>query len=100
MTIFFSSLVINYTVSLSHTHTLINSCFYSLQFRKSLKPNSCSREVAAEHAGEHKHNPAAAAAAGRRPPLSPPEAEIEAFFAAAELAERRRFAEKYVYTHT
>lgn len=56
--------------------------------------------MAAEHAGEHKHNPAAAAAAGRRPPLSPPEAEIEAFFAAAELAERRRFAEKYVYTHT
>uniref|UniRef100_A0A0D3HP00 Cyclin-dependent kinase inhibitor domain-containing protein n=1 Tax=Oryza barthii TaxID=65489 RepID=A0A0D3HP00_9ORYZ len=65
--------------------------------RKSLKPNSCSGEVAAEHAGEHKHNPAAAAAAGRRPPLSPPEAEIEAFFAAAELAERRRFAEKYNY---
>ncbi|KAL5204146.1 hypothetical protein ABZP36_009017 [Zizania latifolia] len=31
-----------------------------------------------------------------RPSLSPPEAEIEAFFAAAELAERRRFADTYV----
>uniref|UniRef100_A0A0E0BL64 Cyclin-dependent kinase inhibitor domain-containing protein n=1 Tax=Oryza glumipatula TaxID=40148 RepID=A0A0E0BL64_9ORYZ len=64
--------------------------------RNSLKPNSCSGEVAAEHAGELKHN-SAAAAAGRRPPLSPPETEIEAFFAAAELAERRRFAETYNY---
>uniref|UniRef100_A0A0E0MH65 Cyclin-dependent kinase inhibitor domain-containing protein n=1 Tax=Oryza punctata TaxID=4537 RepID=A0A0E0MH65_ORYPU len=61
--------------------------------RNSLKPNSCSGEVA-EHAGEHKHNPVAAAG---RPSLSPPEAEIEAFFAAAELAERRRFAETYNY---
>ncbi|EEE52460.1 hypothetical protein OsJ_34620 [Oryza sativa Japonica Group] len=76
---------------------LRSSCKQQQQPSKSLKPNSCSREVAAEHAGEHKHNPAAAAAAGRRPPLSPPEAEIEAFFAAAELAERRRFAEKYNY---
>ncbi|KAG8090145.1 hypothetical protein GUJ93_ZPchr0011g28509 [Zizania palustris] len=30
------------------------------------------------------------------PSLSPPEAEIEAFFAVPELAERRRFAETYV----
>ncbi|TVU24156.1 hypothetical protein EJB05_26557, partial [Eragrostis curvula] len=30
-------------------------------------------------------------------PSPPPEAEIEAFFAAAELAERRRFAETYNY---
>jgi hypothetical protein len=29
---------------------------------------------------------------------SPPEAEIEAFLAAAELAERRRFMETYVST--
>uniref|UniRef100_J3N9K5 Cyclin-dependent kinase inhibitor domain-containing protein n=1 Tax=Oryza brachyantha TaxID=4533 RepID=J3N9K5_ORYBR len=57
--------------------------------RNVLKPNNfCSGEVV-EHDGEHSR------VAGR--PRPPPEAEIEAFFAAAELAERRRFAETYNY---
>ncbi|KAF0894934.1 hypothetical protein E2562_004932 [Oryza meyeriana var. granulata] len=43
-----------------------------------------------EHDGEHNR-------VTGRPSLSPTDAEIEAFFAAAELAERRRFAETYNY---
>ncbi|KAL6654180.1 hypothetical protein ACP70R_007645 [Stipagrostis hirtigluma subsp. patula] len=44
-----------------------------------------------------KHEHEINAVAGPRRPPPPIEAELEAFFAAAELAERRRFAETYNY---
>uniref|UniRef100_A0A0D9XU56 Cyclin-dependent kinase inhibitor domain-containing protein n=1 Tax=Leersia perrieri TaxID=77586 RepID=A0A0D9XU56_9ORYZ len=59
--------------------------------RNVLDPNSCSGEVM-EHDGEHNR-----VAAGRPSLSAPAQAEIEAFFAAAELADRRRFAETYNY---
>jgi hypothetical protein len=47
------------------------------------------------HSGEGKrdHRESEAAALEPRPTSLPPEAEVEAFLAAAELAERRRFME-------
>ncbi|KAM0925777.1 hypothetical protein ACQ4PT_004021 [Festuca glaucescens] len=53
----------------------------------------------APHSGEPKrdHHESDAASAEPRWVSSPPEAEIEAFLAAAELAERRRFMETYNY---
>lgn len=53
----------------------------------------------APHSGEakHDHHESDAAAVEPRWLSSPPEAEIEAFLAAAELAERRRFMETYNY---
>jgi hypothetical protein len=63
-------------------------------------PEYCSIRRVAPHSSEPKrdHHQSDAASAEPRWVSSPPEAEIEAFLAAAELAERRRFMETYVST--
>ncbi|KAL5204063.1 hypothetical protein ABZP36_008934 [Zizania latifolia] len=67
-----------------------------------LSPQGNSMVFCGDICGERREKPIAGEAVehdsvARRPSLSPPEAEIEAFFAAAELAERRRFTETYNY---
>ncbi|KAM0829376.1 hypothetical protein ACQ4PT_051162 [Festuca glaucescens] len=68
-------------------------------FSKSKLFTFCSIRRVAPHSGEpkHDHHESDAAAVEPRWVSSPPEAEIEAFLAAAEFAERRRFIETYNY---